>query len=72
MKRLTMETATLAQRAVIVRYRAMQQRYPEKFARAQQMAIQSRIELDRKSRTLRGQEQEVAKTKPKQCGTSDI
>jgi hypothetical protein len=65
MKKLNMDTATLSQRAVIVRYKSMQQHNPKKFARAQQMSVQSRIDLDRKSRILRGHEQEVAKTTPK-------
>jgi hypothetical protein len=66
MKKLDMNTATLSQRAVIVRYKVMQQRNPKKYARAQQMAAQGRIDIDRKSRILRGQESEVAETRPKQ------
>ena len=66
MKKLNMNTATLSQRAVIARYKAMQLHNPKKFARAQQMAVQSRIDLDRKSRVLRGHEEELTKTVPKQ------
>ena len=64
MKKLNMDTATLSQRAVIVRYRVMQQRNPQKFAQAQKMVAQMRIDLDRKSRILRGHEQEMEKTTP--------
>lgn len=65
MKKFDIDTATLAQRAVIVRYKVMQ-RNPKKYAQTQKMAAQSRIDLDRKSRILRGQEPEVMETTPKQ------
>ncbi|MDO3385645.1 hypothetical protein QWI17_07330 [Gilvimarinus sp. SDUM040013] len=40
-----MDTATLSQRAVFVPFKVMQECYPEKLARAQQMPVQRRIKI---------------------------